>query len=578
MGFQVDEKLLQEHNTSTQTVGFLDAVKLAPTAKQLSNVGDKEIGVLVKNLQEVISGLTIHDTDIFHFKKSEFRLSYDFIVIASKSGNDVSYFSILLAATGPTGATPTDIINDIENGVITIIPGVSIEKRFVQKIMPTLEKAYPNADIKPIYGLIVPAEVNLESMDVARYIAGEAISIVGTEIMVRSGMFNEQSFLDILYTRDGKPSYKQKNSVTILPEGIAISQLDEVKRVEVVVDFNLETMNRANTGPNDEAGSLSPVSTYGFIEVIPYEDTIDERTGLETVKFAPLVVLNGIDLMLESRGQASLALTTIDLMRKDNRWIEVIAANLKDGKDVGYLAKFMTGPDGKHMKAIPLSKSKKTSERQAIAGRLIQGDAGLAIDIQTFGSNIGHLHAYQFASGEGQIANAARKAIVKANHELTGGTFPLDYPIGEMFAERSVDLPYGDYIVDGETRPLSEVDITFLSRYPENEDLAYQLIDTTVGNAGDPYLDRLKIYEQLGLNATIKGVLTRIYMSGSYMDELEYALEDAGIAPEAPVATIDTGVRRFNTKHVIDRMASKNTHARAARVRNIRSVRRPDFY
>jgi hypothetical protein len=578
---------LEGNNTAGSVYSYKDLARLS--AKSGGHFS-AEIKKFIENMKPALEKSS-QPIDIIRLDKESYGFDYDFIVMAIKNDKNIYYTLVEFAKTGPTSISPTEYLTKIENarrGIQdgpVVIPGISVNEPVTIAAITELKRKYPTYgedSIISIDGIVIHEQIDLMDPDVAIAVATEVISSLVVSAIVDSGQYDDRAFIEDLL--DLKKPANARNvkglkfvDTTTTEDTVSIT--GSYRNTNFIIQTSTQSGHKALI-PNDHSGMHLIGETRGKVEPTVFED-VDPRTRETRLNFFPTVVMNTIEAVPPTLGQAVLNIISGMLMGRDRRWVAPLAANCNvPGKNIGVLDKLLIDEKtGKIRPAADLSKLPLEELHHEILRR-IEDTPAFALDIPDHDVGSAVVEAFKVAATSGNTAEAtaAAQQIIDAANAMTNGKFPKDFlQNGSIFADVA-ELPMAITTgKDGIDRDSSNIDLLYLLSLKATskeaaafyQDLAWKYVASDTGNTQESFELRLDIYAQLealGLKTRVIGKKIRLYFSAEFISALDRAFFESGI----PFSVDTTGVaglvdRNFGFMTTLRHNAGVNLNSMRAR-------------
>lgn len=496
------------------------------------------------------------------------------LTLRMKFGNteSVAFYTMLLASTreNPNSKTENVLGQTIE---VKVTPGEAYDDVYVQKVVDTVQEAFPGRRYHNAGGTMVPAEFDAEDLSAVRRLVANASTAVYAEIMNANGAMPD---LNLATARHDSSLHVTLNfgRATVLDNASAPMRSD--------IDVNFVIRNtKVKTGDSlnsqvsrgDQLGKV-----IGFIEPV-WAPVAASQAGwgafnpqmamMATQKYAARLVitnmetnqiptLSGYLLLLLSALPVGISNNWYYAFYQQERFLDKKAI---DFTDVGALnIEANLPPAGQMMATEPYGKpidtksAEFTSEKYAAyMSRIFREGLFYSLDVPLCGPQTWYLEVFRAASEGNQ---GAVNAILRAADQLTNGNFSKQFNqgqnVGSIFVEGGNVVHLGYYeAADGSKRDIRDIDhLAVLNYSPTDPTIARRWSDSFLQTSRPIYLrlaDRWNIIQAVTKNrAVLTGVATRVTFSQTFLNCLSNAAAAAGlnVITETPASALSNNIER----------------------------------
>lgn len=469
-------------------------------------------------------------------------LAYSSIIVSMRKDTRVSYFVVLLAATGALPMTAKSFMAGLEIAektktkadVFTIDD--AIDDKLDMKVRQALSEAYGgNMKFISVEALIVPGSVTVAQQvtDAAATIAYNACC---ADAEITSGIPDvtiPEVFGDRDYVVRINHRFPKSNAV------IAHDAIGSPVRADFTLELVSSPIRKSTVSLNDIEQPIKYADLTGFIEMIPEATNVSAGQGqplVPGIRLRPNIVVTSIGGLWPTTGFSMLSIMTALLMSKQEMWLGVLAP--RADYNIGNLNLFTNiefNPQGGVAHDLT---NKKLSQEEVYGAikKMASLDPVISIDVPSFGPETHYLSALATAASSLDRTERinASKEIIATLHSMTDGKFPSDFPTDRIFAFEGIDVPTGHWETENGTRDIRDVDLAFVTRVTKGDmDLPNKWVKSMVSrkdNGGeDPFILKTMVLSTLLQdNAVFTGKAKRITFSAEFVAEMMDAAIGSG--------------------------------------------------
>lgn len=314
-------------------------------------------------------------------------------------------------------------------------------------------------------------------------------------------------------------------------------------------DFRLELTKVSTTktyGVNDGDAPEVVATVSGYIDAIPENTVITNPQGMAIgngMRFHPHIIITNIDVEYPTLGYALLAYATSMIVTRKDVILRILMPQPGDAvvNDWGVL-NLITNIDNNENGGTIIGSKVQAKLTQEQVARYIDEMFSLppvvSIDVELNGPNYGYLSALTTAAKikknpatkeERTSAKHAAEEIVSKTCDLTGGIFPEDYNINDIFYNSGVLRPAGYWIdKNGHKRDIRRFSLDYKANTLET---MTELVNASYGidnGVADSFARNIDVYAKFGDTAVVTGKIIRVTFTPGYTETLTAALADAG--------------------------------------------------
>lgn len=497
-----------------------------------------EIKEQYKENSNKVPRVSVLDKEIFQ------NLAYSTIVVSLQNDKSINYFTLLLEGTGEKPLTAEEITNEIEmaaqqNRVPEIFtPDDAINNLLHEEIVRVLKKEYNMAcKFIPVDGMVVP---NVEDTSlIANICSVIAFNACWVDAGIADGSITDLNIAEAKSESRNADMFIEINKMrqTIKDE------LGNTIRADFQTALIIKDRQQQSLSLNAKIGKTVLAKTSGFIDSIPEAMNIPTVPGsapVQQIRLRPYVVIDNISIPTPTTGFAILGLISGLVMTNRSMFLSTLMpVNKADKRHAGAL-NLITNLDKNQNGVggfIDLTSSKITNDKAyAYLSEMYSLDPVVALDVPSFGPQTNYQSIFATAAkpGNSNAKHAALKEIVTTCSWLTGGNFPSDFPVNDIFQFAGVTVPTGKWLDKSGERDIRDVDLAFVAAETNDVATVNAWAASVLPNGstnGDSFLTKVKILSKLIPDAVIEGKATRVTFSSKFILALTQAAAAAGLNP-----------------------------------------------
>lgn len=486
-------------------------------------------------------------------------LYYSFIVIASKVGDKVFYFTSALESTGRRPMEAAEIKREYE--AASKANAVSGELWTIDETYNIVIRGHIVNQVGTYYGvkdpsLIISADgctINWYATDIDKTsrtlaaIAYNAILTVSRLDNPKNGDLNIS--LGAQQTRDATLQI-----ISSVGRNTATDEMDNPVRSDWRIDLCLK-QNKNRYGNiasvdelNKENSNIVLTKCQGYIDAIP-DVRVTMQPGIppiRDIRLRPHIIVTSITPAKPTIGFMLLGFLASRIMANRNMWLANVlpdgskhhtgALNLKTCLEAETEPKYR----GKPGMVLPFNGTGKdklsNQEVYDYVNRMFALEPITSIDIPAYGPSTYYMSVLSAAaSGTGsKNSTGALKALIDTIHILTNGNFPSNFSPADIFNHEGILVPMGTWEdpKTGALRDIREIDLAMIAQNTQS----IELMDLwTISNLPqrlsrrDPYLTKVQVIAEVIPNAKIAGKAARVTFTKKFMVALDSAAAAAGL-------------------------------------------------
>ena len=482
-------------------------------------------------------------------------LAYSYIVVSRLVDKTISYFVIILEATGREPMTAEEIIAEYNSVIKTkqssrnlYTTGEAINTYLREMIVERLQGVYKDSEKYSFVSadaLTIPFV--LDDVDLISPIAG---SIAYNALSVLNAS-KDPSRTDLNIAIGNRET---GNAVLETSSSIGRTTSTDELGNPIRSDFKLElgVRQNTNTGNVNYAEELNKVNSNtvltkvcGFVEAYPEELQMPLPNGAiaRQTRLHPQIVLTYIGAAKPTIGFMLFGLVSSLIMTNKDMWL---ANLLPDGSkyNVGVLNAITDIEGNGSYEVLDLDASAgKGKEKKynadkiySLVNEMFKLSPIISVDVPDYGPNTFYMSVLSAAASGVNNANTqgALKTIIETAHVLTNGNFPLNYNPAEIFLHEGVLVPLGSWREPktGAVRDIRDIDLTMVMSETADMEVARRWVASGVParlSNLDPYLTKVDIISLITPKAKITGRGVRVTFTTKFINELSTAVAAAGL-------------------------------------------------
>ena len=464
----------------------------------------------IKNYGDVI--------DIAVIGKGDFGFDYTTIIFIYDTGenNELLYFSSILAETGPqfiSSSLLLDIVTGKNKDASLVFPGVAVNENLTFAVEAFIKRTYgDNYTPRPVEGLVT----TVMSEEMAKKLVEVAIK---TFLMVNNEVEESEIVARLTENRDiiTQMDVEQLDgNIEIVPNDIRKADMLLINKVIQQQKRGIKLANSATLNKR-----ISTVSVFVDVTI-----TTDEHSNLQ---LAPEVTVDYTHLSTTSYGMIFPALYSATIMSANRSWVSVLANQVKNGKQPGYVNALIPDSEtGENRKAFVFSKKNSKQEIvNTLASNIVDAPV-YSIIVKPFfmGGTEGSL-LIDAAKGDGTAENYVKSKIRKLVPFKGDGEDPLfKIPMFSGYAKLYTGLAQDE---SGNTYPIESLELSkVVELYLNNKNISFDTVidfyDVMGGNGNSTLF--VDILQRLGIEAQINGEAYKLIFNSEFISYLMLLFRD----------------------------------------------------
>lgn len=562
----------QQASTTTEVNSFLTFGREDGLVTYRTGAGAEYTTTIKETLEKIYKtapGFNDYDLSVYALDKTiqydlsvsaqeiiPLNLAYSYVVVSLTVSGKAWYFIILLEATGRRPLKAEEIMREYDNiirnngvggnrhNIYTADDTISVYVHSLIKQMIGKDKNIQDTkNIFSVDGLVLPSE-HMEFAKLANTIAQIAADSVFTEAVLEGGLaskgiakmgdLNIAKALEVYTKNNSSYQFRYETYISKQPKK---NKLGRPMRCDWMLNL-VNTRNLSNIKDVYNVQNAREVinSVGGYIEALPEEVMVTENNIATTkVTFRPNIIITSNEGCSKSTiGFNLLGLLSALVMSKEEMYLKVLRPD--SDINVGALniyAKLI--PDGKKFDLS--NKKMPVDEVYMFIKKLFTLSPVISMDVEVYGPESTaqevFVKACQPFGSDPKVAAAAAEIVERA-HILTGGIFPKNYPITEIFTNNGIVIPMGSYIDKDGEKDIREIDLVYLATKTTDFSVlnswVFSNLPSSVSGA-DSFITKVGIINSILPEADITGKAVRVTFSFKFLELLANSVAQAGLRP-----------------------------------------------
>jgi hypothetical protein len=489
-----------------------------------------------------------------YFDKDRYQTNYSFAMVSQefKNGNKtkVGFNVLLFTATGVDGLTPMEILERKRIDNMVEIPTIALDKIVVTYCIDSLiSEGHKSDDIITAEGFII----------------NDGYTEDDTELLIKqaSTMTNAITAKVIKYgfNLDADAQFRAKleklSNLTYDVSSVSGDCIMDVMGSPYFVEWQTRASAKQNAKEtmNRTSGKMNVGTTYGHIGCVMHRGKMKVQVAAgqygfveqEVIKSTLIPTVNVVVADPTLPTDTSVLTLLLGTLPVVSRWKEILAANIKVGRNPGVLNQIIDinneKNQGKVPKKIKINGSESIDKKVAELSKFYADKAVVVIDAPKFGFGSSQLSTYVKASNGDEDAI---DAIMLAANKLTGGKTAGKIDRTKLFVRKSISLPDGTYLNSANKRaPLAMLDEQRFAEMTDDETLIIRFSNALAGkvdaqhalypNSFDELMDIYRMLdEKFNTQIDIRGVRTRVFVNSAFLLEVKNRLQESKINVVVP--------------------------------------------
>jgi len=477
-------------------------------------------------------------------EKESFQIAHSCIIISASNGNDVTYFTTILEATGEKPKTASEVFKEIQMvmnpmGNKDYTPDLwttddDFDGELEDIIVSVLKQEYgAGKDFISVDGLVIP-HIHSDNKIIGARVGAIAFKAVHIELkLMESDLdLNIQKAINEL----GRGA-RMEIEANLLKQ-TSTNDVDMPVRTDWQVQTVLTKNVQGVQSPHAKGGKKVITKSSGFVDTIAQIIKVPNPGGFgvtEMTRFHPMIIIDSVAGQEPTYGYTLLSIIASLAMIDESVLMKTLLPKDKsDMNDVGYLNLLANVTNEQSGQVTPIdftSGALSLEESVAMLKQMYTLRPLLYMDIETFGPQT-HYTSIISAAATGNLEAAS--ALIESAVKLTGGIFPADFKPANVFRHDGVVVPLGTWSDNNGDRDIRDIDAAFIMKHTGDVNLVQRWIlsqfSANVGNI-DSYSTKVDIINHIIPNASITGKALRVGFSDDFIAMLHNSAERAGFTP-----------------------------------------------
>lgn len=506
-----------------------------------SDRGSEYTNSICKVLEEIYDKIDIpNKPKVIPLDKEKIQgIAYSSVLVTLKT-DKVRYFTILLEATGRKALTAGEIIAELNNAsrapgqapsIYTADDGIDLALDMI--IKDELGRVFGSGEYVSVDGLVLPC-THGDFSQLAAGIARIAYNACATDNSFDENAVNDLSIEDSI-KEVPNATYLYKSNMS---RSTIYNDVGNPVRADWKIDLYQSIKQRQTTSINLQNTEFACSRTCGYVDVIPEEVQVGVTPMGQAqiaTRFHPHIIITSTEGTQPTIGYLLLGIVNSFVMNNPNMWLATLKPNPSDPKNnIGILNAIAKIDEGKGEKMNLADKKYDMNTVYTVIRKMVSLDPIISIDVESFGPQTSYSSVLAVASKPGMSADkqAALQTIVNTASALTNGRFPNTFPVGNIFVNEGVVIPFGKWSDKGGERDIRDIDYTFIAAHSEDAELLNQYALSTLPKTQtsyDPFLTKVGIISKLVNTAVITSKGVRVTFTRDFINALSQAVVASGL-------------------------------------------------
>lgn len=466
---------------------------------------------------------------------------YSIIVIATRLDNKITYFTIVLEATGREPMTTSTIIREYETIVRTnniknhdIYTADDCVDNVMHLVIKDSIKSLFKLDKKekvsivPVDGVILPKE----HPELKMILPGLArCALMGCAIEADLERKNITD-LNIQESLNKNPNTLYKFEASIF-KTISNDLLGSPVRSDWKMDLVCTSMSNNFISRNTQNRKQVITRVGGFVDAIPLDGVLPGAIPpIPVTRLQPNIIVTHNSSDTPTPGYFMLGLLSAYIMCRRNMFPKVLLPH-NPKEHVGYL-NVITKTDNGNGKVLELTDKKYSADLVLDSiNSMFAWDPCISVDIEAYGPETFFSSVFSVAASNIPSTDRenARTKIIQTVNVLTGGRFPTNFNPNEIFIGDGVVIPMGVYSSKDGERDIREIDLAFVVSHIQDPQIIMDWISSSQPfsvTGRDPFITKVRIIDQLIQGAEIRSKAFRITFTSKFIETFVQAVVECG--------------------------------------------------
>lgn len=469
--------------------------------------------------------------------------AYSYIVVSLKAQDTVTYFILLLEATGRRPLKADDIMrgyDEISKGqtndrhkIYTADDTITVYiHRLVKQIISKDQGITDLDNIRTVDGCILPSD-HEDFVKIAPKVAQMCLQACYLELVLLKKL-KALTDLNIYTAVKANPGSYFKYDAYISKQ-IKHNPLHSPIRCDWILELNAIKKSQSDDVFNVANSRETVTRVGGFIESIPEEYTANENNMLVTkVGFKPNIIITSNEGSKSTLGFVILGLMSGLIMSREDMYLKVLRP--EDNQNVGAL-NIYSKLNGKAEKINLADKSYTPEQVYAFLKLLYCLPPVISMDIESYGPETFSQSALSKACSPQHDSKTmlAAEYILDTVKTLTNNKFPSDFPVENIFSAQGIVVPLGTYLDKGTYKDIREIDLAFLANRTTDFNVLNQWVFSNLPSTftgTDSFINKVSVINRFIPEAEITGKAIRVTFTSYFLETLSRCIQDCGLNPK----------------------------------------------
>ena len=516
--------------------------------------GSEYTNDIAKNIEKIYkdrgikAGVVVCDKETERFA----GLAYSVIAVGTKQDNVVTYFLIMLEATGRLPLKAGDIVKALYGGAFQqqrqgqinfdlYTTDDAFDKTLQNLVAEGLIATFgSDISLRSVDGIILPYNATSSIEEISLALACIAHAACVTDAIIGIGAKGD---INITVAKQQRPNVifnikadtTDKRTVNELGSPVSAQW-----KTELVLKDQLQQVNSLN----QRQPEVVLTRTCGFIDAIPETRYITQPMMGQPVGFnqpqptmtrlRPHIVITSMNTLRPTTGYLLLGLATASIMAQKNMYLGVLTPRDRNSS-IGALNIF-TDLNGDGRQKLDISDTKKVTpdKARAIVDMMFALESTVSFDVASYGPQtfFTSILAQAASVKESNSRQNARRDLIEAANVLTNGAFPANFDPNTIFVGSGVLVPIGTWSDKTGTRDIRDINLATIADQTGDLEKSRRWATSNMPKSltgVDPYLTKVDILAQVVPDAEIAGKAVRVTFTSMFIKTLTDACAAAGL-------------------------------------------------
>lgn len=325
---------------------------------------------------------------------------------------------------------------------------------------------------------------------------------------------------------------KMRYQTSINTEPAEINKLEQAVRSDFTIALEATSPNSSLI--EDMPITINVARTTGFIDVLPYKVRENTYNGMpvEKTKFRPHIVITQAQGGLPTINYALLSIATSSLMANPNMYIGALSKRPNIGS-LNYLTNVENSQDNNGYGDPGILNNTSANERIELIRKMFVDMPIISIDVALYGTEPYLNLLVSAASPNNPNRQKAAKKIVDSCHHLTGGYFPKDFNLNEIFETLPVVVPTGTYInKESKEVDIRDIDSLYMIHGGDINKAVNWMRSSIIDDSNTSFTNKVNILNDISRDLVIDRKVVRLTFNNKFLSTLSRSCIAAGLDPE----------------------------------------------